>query len=323
MKIAFVGKGGSGKTTLSSLFARHLALQGFPVLAIDADINQHLGRALGLSHEETKAVPSLDDHADSIRAYLRGSNSRIAEPNHVMKTTPPGMGSRLLRFNDTSSPLFSIATHADGVKLVATGPLDEEDLGIACFHGKTGIVEAILNHFADSRNEYVIVDMTAGADSFSSGLFSKFDVTFLVVEPTEKSLDVFRQFKEQSASYDVLLQVIGNKVESEEDEQFLREHVGEFLLGSLGRSAFIRKADKGEFLPLSQFELANAETLLRMQKAVDETPQNWERFYQQTVEFHRLNARAWMSARTGIDLESQIDPEFNLKEYIMKGGEVE
>jgi len=48
MKIAFVGKGGSGKTTLASLLARHLAEAGLPVLAIDADINQHLGVALGL-----------------------------------------------------------------------------------------------------------------------------------------------------------------------------------------------------------------------------------------------------------------------------------
>ncbi len=42
MKIAFAGKGGSGKTTLSSLFVRHLAGQGLPVVAVDADINQHL-----------------------------------------------------------------------------------------------------------------------------------------------------------------------------------------------------------------------------------------------------------------------------------------
>lgn len=44
MRIAFVGKGGSGKTTLSSLFIRHLAATGAPVVAVDADINQHLGR---------------------------------------------------------------------------------------------------------------------------------------------------------------------------------------------------------------------------------------------------------------------------------------
>jgi CO dehydrogenase maturation factor len=44
VRIAFVGKGGSGKTTLSALFTRYLADQGPPVIAIDADINQHLAR---------------------------------------------------------------------------------------------------------------------------------------------------------------------------------------------------------------------------------------------------------------------------------------
>src|ERR1017187_2606094 len=47
VRVAFAGKGGSGKTTLSSMFVRHLAAQGLPVVAIDADINQHLGEALG------------------------------------------------------------------------------------------------------------------------------------------------------------------------------------------------------------------------------------------------------------------------------------
>lgn len=38
MRIAFAGKRGSDKTTLSSLFIRHLAGQGLPLIAIDDDI---------------------------------------------------------------------------------------------------------------------------------------------------------------------------------------------------------------------------------------------------------------------------------------------
>src|SRR5688572_27493128 len=72
MKIAFVGKGGSGKTTLSSLFIRHLAALGTPVIAVDADINQHLGVALGLTEADAAALPAMGAHLPLIKDYLRG-----------------------------------------------------------------------------------------------------------------------------------------------------------------------------------------------------------------------------------------------------------
>jgi CO dehydrogenase maturation factor len=37
MRIAFVGKGGSGKTTVAAAFSRHLAASGCRVVAVDAD----------------------------------------------------------------------------------------------------------------------------------------------------------------------------------------------------------------------------------------------------------------------------------------------
>ena len=56
MRIAFVGKGGSGKTTVAAAFSRYLAASGRPVVAVDADINQHLAAALGYDGPPPRAL---------------------------------------------------------------------------------------------------------------------------------------------------------------------------------------------------------------------------------------------------------------------------
>src|SRR4051812_8157656 len=175
VKIAFVGKGGSGKTTLASLFLRHLATGRRPVLAVDADINQHLAGALGASEPETVALPTLGEHLPLIKDYLRGDNPRIASTAEMVKTTPPGPGSRILRIVEDNPIYDACVRSVDGVRLAVTGPFGEDDLGVACYHSKVGAVELMLGHMADGPGEYAVVDMTAGADSFASGLFTRFD----------------------------------------------------------------------------------------------------------------------------------------------------
>ncbi len=54
LTIAITGKGGVGKTTLSSLIIKWLVAQGeTPVLAVDADSNANLHEALGVSYDAT------------------------------------------------------------------------------------------------------------------------------------------------------------------------------------------------------------------------------------------------------------------------------
>lgn len=310
MRVAFVGKGGSGKTTLASLFSRSLAARRLPVLAIDADINQHLAVALGFSEAEAMQVPALGLEMDRIKDYLRGTNPRISSIASMIKTTPPGSGSRLLRLNE-ANPIFTyFERHLQGIRLLATGPFTQQDLGIKCYHSKTGAVELLLNHLVDGAGEYVVVDMTAGADSFASGLFTKFDLTFLVAEPTLKAVSVYRQYTTYARDYGVKIGVIGNKVESAEDVAFLREQVGDDLVTWLTRSAYVGALERGHWLPLSRLEPDNTQALAAMQAAVDGCEKAWETFSAQMVEFHRQNALSWANASAGEDLTRQIDPQF-------------
>ncbi len=64
MKVAVVGKGGSGKTTTSSIVARTLARRGLPVVALDCDSNPNLGISLGLGDEETDRLVSMRENLD-------------------------------------------------------------------------------------------------------------------------------------------------------------------------------------------------------------------------------------------------------------------
>ncbi|MDQ3946380.1 MAG: AAA family ATPase [Actinomycetota bacterium] len=64
MKLAVVGKGGSGKTTTSAVIARTLARQGRSVVALDCDTNANLGISLGVGDEETARLVSLRQSLD-------------------------------------------------------------------------------------------------------------------------------------------------------------------------------------------------------------------------------------------------------------------
>ena len=311
MKVAFIGKGGSGKTTIASLFARFLAEQGAPVLAIDADINQHLAQAVGMSAHEALMLPPMGIEIDRIKDYFRGENPRIVSAASMVKTTPPGKGSRLARFG-IRNPIFDhFERMANGVRVMAVGEFTEEDLGIKCYHSKVGAAEIVLNHLIDGKDEYVIVDMTAGADSFASGIFTKFDVMFLVAEPTLKSIGVYDQYKKYARDYQVNIKVVGNKIEDEADAIFIKEHVGNDLVALFGRSPFVRAAEKGAHESLGALEPQNRSALDAMKGVIDAREKDWEKFYNHAVLFHIKNAESWANEAIGEDARLQIDPEFS------------
>ncbi|MFC4950584.1 ATP-binding protein [Pseudonocardia sp. GCM10023141] len=309
MRIAFVGKGGSGKTTSAAVFSRYLAALGRPVLAIDADINQHLGQALGHDGAPPRALGSdlrwLKDH-------LRGANPRIPSADVMIKTSPPGAGSRLVDLDPEGELLARYAAVApDGVRYLVTGAFDEDDIGVSCYHSKTGAVELFLNHLLDGPGEYVVVDMTAGADAFASGLFTRFDLTVLVSEPTRRGIGVFRQYAEHAAGHGVALRVLGNKVTDAADALWLHEQVGDALVGVVGQSAWVRAAERGAVAPVAELEPANLAAFDAVLAALDARERDWVAYHRGTVDFHLRNAAAWGNKAAGADLAAQIDPGFS------------
>lgn len=87
MKVAVVGKGGSGKTTTSAVVARSLSRAGWDVVALDCDTNSNLGISLGIGVEATERLVSLreqlDDgevaHAPDVAALLSRFGTRAPD----------------------------------------------------------------------------------------------------------------------------------------------------------------------------------------------------------------------------------------------------
>src|SRR5258708_4295196 len=102
-------------------------------MAGDAGINQHPAAAVGLAEEESVMLPTLGDHLDQIKQYLRGSNPRIGSAAEMIKTTPAGRGSNLLRVGATNPLYEQLVRRVGGVPLMVTGPFMSQDLGVACY----------------------------------------------------------------------------------------------------------------------------------------------------------------------------------------------
>ena len=194
MKIAFVGKGGSGKTTLSGLFIQYLRLNKRNLLAIDADINMHLAPLIGYGHMvDTELHISNPGNIRGIRTILKGSNSKIENIAHFRKSTPPGSGSYLIQLNDPTDQVVSRYTIGSSeARLMIVGSYGTEGIGVSCYHNNLAILENILSHLADEAG-VVVADMVAGTDSFASTLHAQFDLMVLSVEPTRRGIEVFNQ----------------------------------------------------------------------------------------------------------------------------------
>lgn len=79
MKIAVVGKGGSGKTTTAAVLARIVGRSGAPTLALDCDSNPNLGISLGLGADATEQLLSVRDAVDAGREEHASSPDALVE----------------------------------------------------------------------------------------------------------------------------------------------------------------------------------------------------------------------------------------------------
>ena len=317
MRLAVYGKGGSGKTTLSASLLQFMNyFYEFRVLGIDGDHNLHLGQELGAvsTHWQRGSqglARDIGNDLDWLRSYFAGTNCRITADLPMIKTTPPGEGSRLLRLCESAEWRDRYVTVIDGVELIRVGDFTEDDYRKKCFHSKTGAIEIFLKHIWEEQNEAIVVDMSAGKDVFASPLPSLFDGNIYVVKPTRKSVANAEDFLAHAKKFGIDLLVIATDIRSSDEVKAIANRLSQSVDVIIPHDSFFIERDslclsrpphvrEASFAVLDAF-YALTELLLQL------PAHNWDKLLTRMLYHHEETALDW----AGIKYIAQIQPGFD------------
>ena len=252
MKLAITGKGGVGKTTLSSTLARLYADEGRTVLAADVDPDANLGLALGLSQEEVDAIIPISKMRDLAKERTGASDdNRFYKLNPYVADIPE-----------------KFAKTINGVKLLVMGTVDVGGSGCVC--PEHVMLKSILSSLTYRKNDVVIMDMEAGLEHLGRGTAMNMDQFVVVIEPGARSVQTYRNVKRLAADLGVKrVRVVANKIRDDQDEAFIRSAIpAEDLLGCIHYNTEIMDADRNGKSPYD-FSPAAIEEIRKIKEILD------------------------------------------------------
>ncbi len=236
MKLAISGKGGVGKTTFAGCLAKVLADDGYKVLAIDADPDSNLASALGFQQEKLKDVTPIAE-----------MTKLIEERTGAKKGTFGGFFKLNPKVDDIPDKFY--IENKDGIKLLVLGTVPQG--GGGCFCPENVLLKNLIRHLFLERKDAIIIDMEAGLEHLGRGSTAGIDAFIVVVEPGIRSIQTAYHIKKLASDIGInKVYVVGNKVNSEEDADFLKNELKDFeFLGYIKFNPNIIKADRENKAP--------------------------------------------------------------------------
>lgn len=177
LRVVITGKGGVGKTTLTSCLATVLAANGTNVLAVDEDPQMNLPHALGLGHEAASQIIPLNLHADYI------------EEKTGIRPGKSGWGAMFKLNPDVDDVVerFGVKVR-DNLSLLVMGTVKQAGGGCLC--AENVLLDATIRHLALQRNDAILLDTQAGMEHFGRALSKGFGHCLVVADNTFNALTV-------------------------------------------------------------------------------------------------------------------------------------
>lgn len=225
--IAVSGKGGVGKTIVSTLLLKWLnKLNITNILIIDADPNSCLPAALNV--EYTKTVGDIREE--------------------LLRNPPAGMDKNLW----FETKVFEITVQTKRFDLIVMGR--PEGSGCYCFVNNL-TREVIAN--VSTKYDYIIIDCEAGLEHLSRRTTADVDVMIIVSDTSEKGLITAKRIVELSKELEIKFKkifFIVNRVKNDVDESTIENIIKKHklnieLLGILRESEEISRMD-AEGIPI-------------------------------------------------------------------------
>jgi CO dehydrogenase maturation factor len=123
--------------------------------------------------------------------------------------------------------------------------------GSGCICPESALLRSLMNHLLLRRDEVVIMDMEAGIEHLGRATAEAVDAFITVVEPGRRSLDTAQAVRRLAQDIGIKkCYVVGNKVTSDADRQFITENLADFeILGFISQNPKIIEADRKGMSP--------------------------------------------------------------------------
>ncbi len=213
-RVVITGKGGVGKTTFTSIFAKFLARREFKVLAVDEDPQINLPYSLGLPLD-TEIIPS-SRNVD----YIEEKTG--ARPGEVWGA--------MLRLNpDVSDVVERFGIKVDNnIDLIVMGSVIQAAAGCLC--PENALLDSIVKFIALREGEVILLDTQAGVEHFGRALAQGFKQTIILSEPTFNAYQVAKHSAILSRQLDIpYVHLVVNKIKNYEQFEKFKKLAGDSL----------------------------------------------------------------------------------------------